>query len=304
MTAKGSLMNDLATELLEGACDLHIHGGPDVVPRRQDMAEIAEEGRAAGMRALMFKDHNTNTADRARLVSKYVPGIDLFGGIVLNRALGGFNPHAVEMAIAMGAKVIWMPSVDAKPTVRRVAVNGETPWLRQAVWLEEPDEGLSIYQDGSSSVVRDEVKEILALLRSTDVILDTCHLEAKEAYDLIIEAKKLGLEKIVVTHPNCSVNRMTISEQRELADTGALLAYAFLPCMPGYDGQAPAEIAEMISAVGADRTILISDFGQMQNPTVVEGMRMFIAHMLGCGLDQNAIRRMVRDNPQRLLSLE
>lgn len=297
-------MNQEAEELLHGACDLHIHGGPDVVPRRQDMAEVAEEARLSGMSAVVFKDHNTNTADRARLVSKFVPDVRVFGGIVLNHAVGGFNPHAVEMAVAMGAKVVWMPSVDARPTVQRVAVDGQTEWLRGAVWLQEPRDGLSIYADESKNDILPEIKEILALLRGTDVILDTCHLEAKEAYVIILEAKRLGLDKIVVTHPNCSVNRMTIEEQRELADTGALMAYAFLPCMPMYDGQRPTEIAEMITAVGPDRSILISDFGQMQNPTVVEGMRMFISHMLAAGISPESVSLMVRDNPQRLLSID
>lgn len=295
------MLLDQSFKLLEGACDIHIHGGPDIVERRQDIIEIAEEAKSHGMAAVVFKDHNSSTADRARIASRLVSDINIFGGIVLNHAVGGFNLHAVDMAIKMGAKIVWMPSVDASDTIQKVAVEKKTPWLDPIVWIDTPDRGLNVLNEDKEVIP--EVKNILALLRDTEVILDTCHLNAEESYTLVKEAKKMGLSKIVVTHPNCSVNKMTIPEQKELAEAGALLAYAFLPCLPMYDGQQPVEIAHMIKQVGPKRCILISDLGQIQNPTVVEGMRMFITHMLIAGLTESEIRVMVKDNPQALLSL-
>lgn len=295
---------DKAYELLEGACDMHVHGGPDVTPRRQDIIDIAEEAFNAGMAAVVFKDHYTCTADRAYVAGKAAPGINIFGGIVLNHAVGGFNVHAVDMAVRLGAKVVWMPSIDAAYTVEKVWVTDETPWLKPFVRLKNPEKGLSIFKEGGESPeLIQEVKEIIDLLRGTNVILDTCHCSPRETYSLVRQAKDAGLERIVVTHPNCSVNRMTIAEQKELAGMGAYLAYAFLPCMPMFDGQRPVEIARMISEVGAKNCILISDFGQSINPSVVEGMRMFIAHMLAAGIPEEDVRVMVRDNPQWLLGL-
>ena len=52
-----------------GACDLHIHAGPDIVPRLQDVVEIARDARKANMRALGTRDRNTNTADRCYVAS-------------------------------------------------------------------------------------------------------------------------------------------------------------------------------------------------------------------------------------------
>lgn len=286
-------------QLLEGACDIHIHGGPDVVQRRQEITGIASDAKEYGMAGVVFKDHNSSTADRAGIARQLVPDIGIFGGIVLNHAVGGFNLHAVDMAIKMGAKIVWMPSIDARYTIQKVIVEGVAPWLKPSVWLRKPEDGLSVLdEDGTILPV---VKEIIHLLRDKDIILDTCHLSALESYKLVVEAKKAGLSKIVVTHPNCSVNKMTIQEQKELADAGAMLTYAFLPCMPMYDGQQPTEIADMISQVGPNNCILISDFGQVQNPTVVEGMRMYITHMLMAGLSEDDIRLMVKDNPQKLL---
>ncbi len=288
-------------QLLEGACDIHIHGGPDVVQRRQEIIDIACDAKDHGMAAVAFKDHNNSTADRAGIARQVVPDIGIFGGIVLNHAIGGFNLHAVDMAIKMGAKIVWMPSVDARDTIQKVIVEGVAPWLKPSVWLRNPEDGLTVLDEDGA--ILPTVKEIICLLRDKDVILDTCHLNALESFKLVVEAKKAGLSKIVVTHPNCSVNKMTIQEQKELAEAGAMLTYAFLPCMPMYDGQQPTEIADMIRQVGPENCILISDFGQVQNSTVVEGMRMFITHLLMAGLAEDDIKLMVRDNPQRLLDL-
>lgn len=295
------MLLDKSIALLEGACDMHIHGGPDVVQRRQEIVEIAEEARDYGMAGLVFKDHNNSTADRAKIAQKMVPEIGIFGGIVLNHAVGGFNIHAVDIAIKMGVKVVWMPSVDASYTILKVAVENVTPWLKPIVWLDNPDQGLSVL--GDNGEILPVIKEILSLIRDGDVILDTCHLNAQESYKLVVEAKRMGLNKIVVTHPNCSVNLMSIAEQKEFVDTGAYLSYAFLPCMPMFDGQKPTDIAKMIKEVGPERCILISDLGQIQNPTVVEGMRMYITHMLMAGLTEDEVRVMVKDNPQKLLNI-
>lgn len=77
------------------------------------------------MAAVVFKDHNSSTADRARIARQFVPGIGIFGGIVLNHAVGGFNIHAVDMAIKMGTK-IWVPSVDARHMMQKVTVENIT----------------------------------------------------------------------------------------------------------------------------------------------------------------------------------
>lgn len=295
------MLLEKSIQLLEGACDIHIHGGPDVVQRRQEITDIASDAKEHGMAALVFKDHYSSTADRARIARKIVPDIGIFGGIVLNHAVGGFNLHAVDMAIRMGAKIVWMPSIDARHTIQKVIVEGIVPWLKPSVWLSKPEDGLTVTDKGGTILTA--VKEIISLLRDKDVILDTCHLNALESYRLVVEAKKAGLKKIVVTHPNCSVNKMTIQEQKELAEAGAVLTYAFLPCMPMYDGQQPTEIANMIREVGPRSCILITDLGQVQNPTVVEGMRMYITHLLMAGLSEDDIRLMVKDNPKKLLDL-
>lgn len=295
-------------DLMLGACDLHVHAGPDVVPRQQDLVEVAERASEAGMKALAFKDHNTTTADRVNLARKFVPDdLTLIGGIVLNYAVGGFNPEAVEKALLLGAKIIWMPSMDSSLTIEKVHVSRETPWLLPFVKLHQPQKGLTVLSEWpSGDDIKPEVKQILKLIAESDAVLDTCHLSAYECAMLIDEALIVGVKRIIVTHPNCSVNPMTIDEQKELVAKGDNIyaSYAFLPCMPLFDRQHPKEIAKMMEEVGFDRCLIFSDFGQMVNPPPVEGYKMFIASLLAVGVSEKDLRKVASNNPARLLDLD
>ena len=297
-------MREKIKELMRGACDLHIHAGPDIVERVQDVVEVAKDARDAGMRALGIKDHNTNTADRCYIASKIVPGIELLGGIVLNRTVGGLNPETVEKALKLGARIIWMPSMDASLTIKKVNITNETPWLKHFVKKTKMEEGLSIFKDGlegSKNEIIPEVLDILKLISDHDAILDTCHLGAEESIALVKKAKDIGVKRIVVCHPNCSVNLMSIDEQKELAEMGALLSYAFLTCMPLFDRQDFREIAKMIRSVGPENSIFFTDFGQFPNPKEVEGVRMFIASLLSTGFEEKEVKSIVSENFKRLI---
>ena len=292
-------------ELMLGACDLHIHSGPDAAPRQQSIIEVARDAAEAGMRALCIKDHNTATADRAALVREVLgDNVLVIGSIVLNYALGGWNVEAAEKALNMGARIVFMPSVDACLTIERVHVTGSTPWLLPFVKLQEPRKGLTVlnrWPDGDRIIP--DVEEILRLIAEKDAILDTCHLGALECHHLIRAAHQAKVERIIVTHPNCSVNPMTIEEQQAFAKEGAYLSYAFLPCMPLFDRQHPAEIVGMMQAVGPERCLLFSDFGQVFNPPPVEGYKMFLANLLGAGMNPKDLKMAASENPGRLLGL-
>src|SRR5439155_7550153 len=101
-------------DFLEGAVDLHVHSSPDIDPRRFDDIDLAREAARAGLGAVLIKSHQNSTVERAWLVSKVVPGIQVFGGLVLNETVGGLNPSAVRLALALGAKQIWMPTRPAR----------------------------------------------------------------------------------------------------------------------------------------------------------------------------------------------
>src|SRR5260370_18747562 len=113
VTAKAASPTDLAWEAIRGAYDLQVHVAPDVIERRIDDIGLAREFLWPDLKGFVLKSHYFPTAERAKVVTRAVPGIQAFGAIVLNHAIGGLNPVAVELAGRSGAKIVWMPTVDA-----------------------------------------------------------------------------------------------------------------------------------------------------------------------------------------------
>src|SRR5258708_9637045 len=107
-------ISDRAWKALEGAYDLQIHVGPDVIARRIDDIDCAKEFLARGLKGFVLKSHYIQTGERAQVVTKAVPGIRVFGAVTLNHSVGGLNPVAVELAGRSGCKIVWMPTVDAQ----------------------------------------------------------------------------------------------------------------------------------------------------------------------------------------------
>src|SRR6202451_4926900 len=111
--AKVTPVTNSAWKCLQGAYDMQVHVAPDVIERRVDDLDLAKEFLARGLKGFVLKSHYFPTAERAKVVSKAVPGIAAYGTIALNHSVGGLNPVAVEIAGRSGNKIVWMPTVDA-----------------------------------------------------------------------------------------------------------------------------------------------------------------------------------------------
>ena len=272
---------------LQGLIDLHLHTAPDVTPRRCSDLEAARLARDAGMRALLIKSHDAPTAARAALAEEAVGGIRVFGGLALNAATGGLNPAAVEAALRMGAVEIWMPTRSAA----HVLPQGGRP------------AGLSPFDRRGRP--RPGVREILALIREADAILGTGHLSPAETVRLVRLARRLGVHKVLVTHPEAPFIAMDVATQRALAAEGACFERcALFATPPGAPGASVARIAAEIRAVGVASTVLATDLGQPQGALPVDGLRAFLAGLLGEGFSPDEVRRMAGQHPARLLGLE
>jgi len=288
-------------ELMQGAIDMHVHSAPSLFPRLVDHVEAAEGARAMGMKALVLKEHHGFTSDRIYFVKKLVSGIDLFGGVVLNNAVGGINPFAVETAIRLGAKIVWFPTLSAKNHLDQMG---------------GPEFGSSMKQQGKSKMVEKpiqvidqnghllpEVYEVIDLIAAHDIILATGHLSISEVKTVIKAARGRGVKRLYVNHPEFIVNG-SIEEQKELANIGAFIEHAAIfmypmwPTKAGIDG-----IVEMINAVGPERTVLVTDLGQLHNPPPWEGLRMFLRVLFEKGVPKEHLRKMVQGNPSYLLKI-
>jgi hypothetical protein len=249
------------------------------------------------MKAIVLKNKQYITAPLATLAEKLVTGIRVFGGICLDKEVGGLNPDAVLLAAGLGAKIVWMPTETAANDLKKT----RKPLMKRK--FKKNLQGIEICD--ASGRLLPEVDDILDIIKASDMILGTGHLSTDEILLLIARARERGLEKIVVNHPLTLSFGPTapIAKQKEMSELGAFIEHTFVACMPAHDRLDPGIIREAIQAVGADKTILSSDFGQNHNPFPVEGMRMAIETLKGLGVSKKDMDLITKINPARLLGL-
>lgn len=289
----GSDALDAATELLNGAVDLHMHTAPDIYPRSVTALEAARQARDAGMRAIVVKSHSVDTSARAELCSA-LSGFPVFGGIALNYPMGGFNQYAVLESARQGGRVVWLPTTSARKFLEHA---DNVPTLRAMAPVDLP--GL-VATEGDELL--DGVEECLQQVAAHDLILCSGHLDPAETLLVFRRARELGVRRLVVTHPHADFIGATVEQMRELGELGAKneMHYAFTT--PAIDPpQDPAWVGQLIRDVGLEHCFLATDGGQAVNPPPAEMMRLWIASLLESGFDERELRPMVVDTPLALL---
>jgi hypothetical protein len=197
-------VTETAWEALQGAYDLQVHVAPDVIDRRIDDIDLAKEFLAHGLGGFVLKSHYIPTSERAKVVSKAVPGISAYGAITLNHSVGGINPVAVEIAGRSGCKIVWMPTVDAanETAGRADGPNTKLPfWAKiqrelAAIGIAPPP--LSVLD--ASGEISEATRRCLPLISKHEMILATGHLGRVEIFKLVHAAREAGVRKIIVTH--------------------------------------------------------------------------------------------------------
>lgn len=274
-------------EYLYGAVDLHVHSSPDVDARRYDDIDLAREAARAGFGAILIKSHQNSTAERALLVSKIVPQIRVFGGLVLNETVGGLNPEAVRLALAMGAKQIWMPTRSA---ANHRAHHGQPGGIRA---LDD------------AGRLTPAAAAVLDALAGSGCILGTGHLSPAEGRALICAARERGLRRILVTHPEWPPTFYPVEEQAEIAAGGGVWFERCFVSTTHRCGFTPMEtIAGAIDALGPATTVLSTDLGQPDTPPPALGMEIYAGRLRSLGFSRDQLRSMIVDGPEKLLGNE
>lgn len=296
-------VSEAAWKSLEGAYDLQVHIGPDVIARRIDDIDCANEFLAHGMRGFVLKSHYIPTGERAQVVTKAVPGIKAYGALTLNHSVGGLNPVAVEIAGRSGCKVVWMPTVDAEnETAGRLDGGSEKLPFWAKIQRELASEGIApppLSVLDASGQPTEAARRCLERIAKYNLVLATGHLGRREIFGLVRTAGKMGVKKIVVTHAEFPSQNLTGDEQRALADMGAVIEHCFTTT---YTGKAAWEATfANIRKTGVSRTVISSDLGQTINPPVAEGFAMFVQRLLDAGFSVDEVRTMAVTIPTRLV---
>lgn len=284
-------------DLLEGAIDLHIHSAPDVYPRILNDVELGRHAKEMGMRAIVIKNHFVVTADRAQLATQEAD-FPVFGGIALNLTVGGVNPLAVDIALKLGAKIVWLPTLHAQKFLRNKS--------HVAHLASELGEGIQgIYLLNDDGTLKSEVYRVFELIAAWDAALATGHITLEEARVVVREAAKRGVKKIIVTHPLASYVNYSVAEMKEILDLGATyLEHVYNDTTRQVAHPIKREVLyEAIKAIGAEHCIMSTDSGQWLNPVPAQQMAIYIRDMLTFGLSPDQIRTMASDNPARILGL-
>ncbi len=293
---------DEVAALLVGAVDLHCHSGPAAMPRVLDHHEAMMDCAAAGFRALLYKDHYYLGVPHALILEKLFPqtGVRLFSGLVLNNANGGINPHAVDHAASIGAKIIWMPTVSAENHIAQLTGQGKTfPKTKRKMLDPIPLSALD-----ANGAVSDAAKACLDIIAEANIILAGGHLPASELHLLFDEAKRRGVQKMLVNHPTYLIG-CADADIRSLVAAGAYMEHSICMFANGKSKKFDAgELAHLIDVAGVDRTILSSDLGLLDNPRPVEGFRQIVRMLLDLQFSAADIRTLISSNAAGLLDLD
>jgi len=289
---------------ITGAVDLHTHVGPSMFDRRVDGYECAAEAEAAGIDAIVMKEHHLPTVYGTpyvdRLLERDGAAIDAFGSVVLNYCNGGFNPFIVEAAIEYGARVVWGPTIDAK---HHAEVTGNLGGFLDVEAGEEYADvpGITALAGGE---LREEVRRCIEKVAAADVVLALGHLSYPETKAVVEYAADLGHERVLVDHPNYPVTGLSHAQQQELVALGATLNFPFLAISQAHGWVSETEMAENIRTVGVDNCVVSSDVGQMESPSVPEALRQLGEALSAEGISESEFTEMVERTPKELLGIE
>jgi hypothetical protein len=286
------------TSPILGAIDFHVHSAPDVFGRSLTDIEAATLAKRMGLRAIVLKNHVTSTADRAAIVREVVPGIEVFGGIALNQAVGGVNAQAVEWMSRMSGrygKVVWLPTIDADHHLKT---------------FHEPGAGLKVAIGGK---VTADAEAVLKIIARESLVLCTGHVSPEEILAITRRSREFGVRNILITHPMAEVPNLTLAQMKELAGMGAYLELDYVNHLMGPEAHLPwmrhwrrisiKDMAQAIRDVGAEHIVLATDLGQTGNPTHPDGYMLLVQGLKVEGITDSDLDLMMRKNPATLLGL-
>jgi hypothetical protein len=290
-------------ELLKGAIEIHVHSGPDLLPRLLDHVELVRMAKDAGYRAIVIKSQNMGTADRVPFIRMLVPDIDVFGSVTLNYSVGGINPFAVNAALGFGAKIVWMPTIDAR---HHMSYFGGLGQFGSSIKSEKklPEfykkaKGLTVLSDDGKLLP--EARDILDLIAASKTVLGFGHLTLEEMFALAKGCRDAGVQKMFIDHPDLAFTKVPLETQIELVKMGVKMNYVAAEISPRFYCISPKEIVNNMRHVGIENSLISTDVGTPTNPNPIETMRSYIQILLDEGLTPGEVKTMLHDNPAAFL---
>ena len=280
---------------LKGMYDLHVHASPSIARRKCTALEALKLASNEGMGGFLLLDHTYNTVVVAQVLNEMGYETKVFGSILLNESVGGFNPSVVEIAIGLGTKEIQMPTYSAQSHKEKYGDDQKNfPYQKKS-------KGIYILDNRGRLI--SEVEEILQIIKGSESFLGTGHLSIAEIAALVGRAKELKI-RVLVNSVSTDIIDMPISIQKELADDNVFMEHDYAVLTDIVHKKTPIEsVVEQIRAVGAGRCVIATDAGQVQIPNLIDGLKDFVRRLLENGISEKELDLMTRKNPRILLGI-
>jgi len=302
--------------LMNGAIDIHIHGAPlgGWLPGRPTMVQTCIDASKAGMKALVFKDHNTMVNNCAIIIQDFLTRmqkdaaakgevftpVEVYGGITLNDTVGGMNARAVEVCLGYGrCKEVWLPSLDAGHQKQAMGRDG-------GIWVADGD-------DLTPEMIK--ILEVMADYnnnRKNDVTaLSTCHVSNEEKVAILKYVKKKGMNvKCIMDHATQEMTVATPAEAKEMIDLGGYIEFSSTSMIP-WPGMQDWVVAfdysfnlikELIKEKGAGQLVYTTDAGQPGHEPVPSWRNLFRTS-LAQGVSERDLEIMSKEVPAMLIGI-
>lgn len=287
--------------LLEGAVDLHVHPGPSPFPRDLSIVDAAREAHEAGFAGIVVKSHHHSMVTDVQAASAAVGGLPLpvFGGVALNNQVGGINPSAVELALNLGGRIVWFPTISSD---QHICVHNEEMKFPHTTRPYRKDTPTPVCD--ADGTVLPEVRDVIDLIKENDAILSGGHMGVDDLDAVIRAAHEQGVRKIIVSHPNFVIGAEP-DRCRAWVEFGVQFEHDL--CM--YDDRSSFYswtidvMLDYVKATGVQASFLGSDLGQAGNPHPIDAYRKILGQLLEAGVPADDIRTMVSRNPRELLGV-
>lgn len=291
--------------LMNGVVDIHVHAGPSVAERSVDARQMYELASAAGYSAIVIKDHYFPTMMETKILDTLYGEegrtTRIFGGACLNNATGAFNLNTVDVAVAMGAKIIWLPTLSAANHINR-----HKGRFVGAGNVRVQETALTVV--GEDGELKNDVRAVIEYLsRFPDVVLATGHLSPGEIDKVIDFAVGCGLKKILVNHPHFIIGA-TLEDTCRWAEKGAFIEingaiFEKVTDSPRSPNIPLKWVHDYLSNLPIEKVVIDSDSGQKGSPNPVETLYSFLSLLLDEGISMDKIEMMAKDTPRRLINL-
>lgn len=293
-------MNTLRS-LIKDAIDIHVHIGPEIIPRRYTVRSLvsSERGKIAGA---VLKNHFYPTTPFITEAGK--SAVKLFGGIVLNNSVGGLNAEAIYAAslLSKSRLLVWLPTINAQQFLAHSTYEIAPEWVQKKDFIARSVQSVSPVIVTKNCRLTPEAVKVLTTIKHTGSVLATGHIGWNESLLVVQKALEIGVRGIVITHPIYQRISMPVTTQKKLAAMGCFMEQSY--SMYSIDKIPIGEIASQIKYVGAESVILSSDVGQPFSPPPSEALFLFASLLNKEGIRLEELAQMLVKNPKKLLGLK